>query len=239
MDQVPRGHTHGAAEVLVLRPHRFLMALWLALGIPALVVAAIGWGLVVTDKAVGWPMAVIGTLVAVPALASALRARLILTPEGFRWRSLLRGRLVPWDSVARFSPIDDSGMGLLPMPGVMWVPRGFTFPRTRLGWLGLGWKATSWQLPVCGKSREHMLETLNGWRERYSGAASEAPAETRHLHVTVNADRLKGENPEQYRKLMDLIQRKAAGKSLGLMDLSLLEELAEEQGAEGGRPTDT
>ena len=150
----------------------------------------------------------VGVGLAVVPLAVAFRCRLILTAEGFRFRWIWKGRLVPWSSVIAFYP---TTLGL--SPGVGWVLRdGPALPRSPWQWLRLMWRVERWQMPAFGGSREQTLETLNRWLNRYSVAPTELAADPKI--VRVDAEQLQLENPPLLARLRDLQHRLAAGEKV-------------------------
>jgi len=88
--------------------------------------------------------------------------RLILRPSGYRFRVLWRGRLVSWTAIEAFYPD-------IPPTGVYWMPRVRPpMPRTPLEWL-IAINATGYRhLPLFGRSRTYMVETLNAWLARFA-----------------------------------------------------------------------
>jgi len=161
-------------ESLLLRPGWFLMTTWFLGSILFIVIGAIGWAYAlgsanISDGTiVAWVVAVGGTLMVVILLGFILRSRLILTPEGFRVRWLWGGRLVPWTKVTRFYADDAVGGPAAPTRGVCYVPRDDV--DLDAGMARQIWAAWHREIPTFGRSRDYMLETLQAWLTRYSGA---------------------------------------------------------------------
>src|SRR2546421_631273 len=148
-------------ESLELRPHWLTLAALLYVTAMGLLVAATVWLTSKTNDG-GWLVASAGLLVGVLALAMAVRMRLILTPSGYRFRALWRGRLGSWTAIEAFYPV-------IPPSGVYWMPRvGPPMPRTSWEWL-MAINASGYRhLPLFGPSRAYMVETLNAWLERFA-----------------------------------------------------------------------
>ena len=158
----------------------------------------------------------VGVGLALVPLAIAVRCRLILTAEGFRFRWIWKGRLVPWSSVSAFYP---TIVGL--SPGIGWSPRDRpALPQSRWQWLRLMWRVGHWQMPAIGRSREQTLDTLNSWLNRYAAAPTESVTEP--TVVRVDAERLELENPQLLARLMDLQRRQAAGEKVNLAEVQRL-----------------
>jgi hypothetical protein len=160
-------------ESLVLRPgsmHTLLIA-----GIPLTAFAAIGSWILLGGRLYvqGWVIVALVWVAGGGALLLAARSRLILTPQGFRLRWLLKGRLVPWTAVARFYPAQVRGWGsLVESPGVAWLPKGLQLPESAMGFLDFGIAAANRGMPTFGRSRDEMLQTLNAWLDRYGGPSA-------------------------------------------------------------------
>jgi hypothetical protein len=148
-----------ADQRLVLRPNRSVVTVLLFSSAMSFLVVATIW-LTFAHTPVAWLVLAAGGLVGFLALLVAARMRLILTDEGFLYRPLWRGRLVPWNEVREFVP--SAGLG-----GVFWLPvnRPPMPHSARQWWLAMS-AAQSRDIPLFSPSRVYMVDTLNAWLRR-------------------------------------------------------------------------
>jgi len=147
---------------LELRLHPAVMAACVATGVICIVIGliALGGGRGKSAAVVALAAWAVGLLV----VATAIRSRLLLTPDGFRARYLWSRRSVPWSAVREFW----EAPGFL---GAIWTPRGrFPLPTTRLQWARAVWGVSRYEIALFGASRRELVDTLNAWLQRYAGA---------------------------------------------------------------------
>jgi|SRR6266849_4561170 len=149
-----------ADERLVLRPNwSVVTALLFSSAMCFLVVATVWLTSMRTEGA--WVLVAAGSLLGFFALVVAARMRLVLTTEGFRYRVVLKNRLVRWNEVRQFQPD-------LPPFGIIWLPlQRPPLPRSTWQWLVAMSAAQARHLPLFGTSREYMVDMLNAWLRRY------------------------------------------------------------------------
>lgn len=147
---------------LVMRLHPAVIAACVATAVITLVVGFIALGGGGGNGAA--VVAVAAWLIGLLAVATAIRSQLLLTRDGFRARYLWRGRTVPWSEVRQFS----EAPGFL---GAIWTPRAaIPLPTTRFQMARAVWGVSRYEIALFGASRRELVDTLNAWMERYSGA---------------------------------------------------------------------
>ena len=152
-------------EQLVLRPNWSVVLILLFSGAMCFLVVATIWLTSMRTQG-AWVVVAAGGVLGLLAVLIAARMRLTLTANGFRYRSLWKGRFVPWSEVRQFMPD-------LPPYGVFWLPVNRPpMPRSAWQWWVAVSAAQARHLPLFGPSREHMVEILNMWLGR---AASTPP----------------------------------------------------------------
>jgi hypothetical protein len=158
---------------LELRPNTLVTAAWAFAGVISLVVGWIVWA------EGGWPISIAAAALALLAVLLIVRARLLLTPEGFRVRYLWDGPLVQWNAVSSFMP--DQGL-----QGAVWLPRDAPpMPRTTWQWMKMIFAVGRHNLLLFGSSRQEMVATLNQWLSRYGDPEARAAP----LAITVDPER--------------------------------------------------
>ncbi|TME07054.1 MAG: DUF2207 domain-containing protein [Chloroflexi bacterium] len=147
-----------ADEQLELRPNWSVVAILFFSSAMCLLIAVTT---LLTSMATqgAWLVASAAGLLGFLGLVIAVRIRLILTPDGFRYRVVWKGRFVPWNEVRRFEPD-------VPPLGVYWLPVDRPpMPESPWQWWVAMSAAQARHIPLFGASRKRMVETLNSWLE--------------------------------------------------------------------------
>jgi hypothetical protein len=189
---------------LELRPNRLVIAAWAFAGVISLVVGWIVWA------EGGWPISIAAAALALLSILLIVRARLILTPEGFHVRYLWDGPVVPWNAVSGFVP--DQGL-----QGAVWLRRDAPpMPRTKWQLTKAMFAVGRQNLLLFGSSRREMVATLDRWLSRYGDAEVRAEPGA----ITVDADELLRNNPKLHARLMNSLRREEPGEPVDLDELN-------------------